>query len=462
MAAENDAFSEGILNNQGRHIPAWKRIGLKLKHAKDATENPSGSLGVNSTASITRDHEKPFEDSHRIKRRKIDHSVNRPRPESHSSNAVQNPKVNGVAKTKRHVTFTEDDLKVSTSQSTQASAIDPKNAAESSYTVDRPQQEKKIQHSQPSNQKGDASLAYLDQHNTSRDSWKFNKNKEIWLLQNALTIEHIPSSYNLAFSNYLKGLKGDRAKAKLRASAEAAINQDKATKIEASSSENNADKRDVEAEATGKAVSFPMDDPVACREAYEAEIRRYKHRIDECLKAEDEELDMEDPKLQKRLAKRKRAELILWSLGPCETASDSATRFSPYDRSRDDPSALSSAAVPSNTRKVKQLRKVRTAEMNDISSSSEDEDSYVSREKIDTRSADDGADSTSPSQTDSSSHSDTDSSTLQEVETSLESESESDSDADSGLELSSETTRSGEDAEESSSSSSDETEDGLV
>ncbi|KAL9624528.1 MAG: hypothetical protein Q9160_001192 [Pyrenula sp. 1 TL-2023] len=463
MAAKNDALPRTITNNQGRHIPAWKRIGLRLKHAKDTTESFEGSPGIEGATSITRERENPFEGGHLEKRRKVDISTNRPRPASHGSDAIENVKVNGEAKPKKQVTFREDNLRVSTPQNAHGTAVDPEDTAKSSYAADTAQQQKKLNHPQPSSQKSHASLAYLDQYHTSRDSWKFNKNKEIWLLNNALSIELIPSSYNPAYSNYLKGLKGGQAKAKLRANAETAINQDKTTKIEAPVSENSAKRLHVKAGATGKAILFPMDDPVTCKEAYEAEIRRYKRRIEECLEAEDEELDAEDPKLQTRLAKRKRAELLLWSLGPYESASESVTRALPHDRSHNDSITTSPDTVSSNTRKVKQLRKVRTTEMDHLSGSSDDEDGNVSHETIYARTVHSGADSTSPSQTDSSSRSGTDSSTLRETETEMDAESYSD--GASASEIGSETSGISKDVEvssSSSSSSSDETEEVLL
>lgn len=48
-------------------------------------------------------------------------------------------------------------------------------------------------------------LAYLKQFSEDKDSWKFSKQKQNWLLKN---IEHIPSEYELALKQYIDSIQG--------------------------------------------------------------------------------------------------------------------------------------------------------------------------------------------------------------------------------------------------------------
>lgn len=58
-------------------------------------------------------------------------------------------------------------------------------------------------------------LDYLDQYQSSRSTWKFNKNREVWLLKHALSKSDIPSSYESALFEYLSGMKSENARARL-------------------------------------------------------------------------------------------------------------------------------------------------------------------------------------------------------------------------------------------------------
>ncbi|KAL4754892.1 hypothetical protein BDW72DRAFT_165648 [Aspergillus terricola var. indicus] len=69
-------------------------------------------------------------------------------------------------------------------------------------------------------------LAYLSQYHNDRSSWKFQKIREIQLFKHILSLEDVPATYDAAILSYLKGLRGEAAKQRLRELAQAAIKAD--------------------------------------------------------------------------------------------------------------------------------------------------------------------------------------------------------------------------------------------
>ncbi|KAL3432815.1 hypothetical protein BDV09DRAFT_173151 [Aspergillus tetrazonus] len=69
-------------------------------------------------------------------------------------------------------------------------------------------------------------LAYLGQYYNDRSSWKFQKIREIQLFKHILSLEHVPATYDAAILSYLKGLRGEAAKQRLRDLSQAAIKAD--------------------------------------------------------------------------------------------------------------------------------------------------------------------------------------------------------------------------------------------
>lgn len=70
---------------------------------------------------------------------------------------------------------------------------------------------KTLKHQQPTKQKSSTALEYLDQHWSDRSLWKFNKNRDIWVLNHALDTNVIPSSHVLPLAGYVKGLPAQAA-----------------------------------------------------------------------------------------------------------------------------------------------------------------------------------------------------------------------------------------------------------
>jgi 20S proteasome subunit alpha 1 len=59
-------------------------------------------------------------------------------------------------------------------------------------------------------------LEYLDQYHSARAAWKFNKNRETWILKHLFDETVVPKKYNLALVRYIHGLRGDAARERLK------------------------------------------------------------------------------------------------------------------------------------------------------------------------------------------------------------------------------------------------------
>jgi hypothetical protein len=154
-----------------------------------------------------------------------------------------------------------------------------------------------------------SALIYLRQYHSSRADWKFSKNKETWILKHLLSLNHIPSSYDLALRSYVSGLQSQAARSRVRTAAEEAIHRDQ----EEQSSEQNGN-------SDPKTHEGEMEDPVLRRKQYDSALARYKKQLEDSIDFADEEEEQErlDEKEERRLAKRKRAEVVLWELGSSE------------------------------------------------------------------------------------------------------------------------------------------------
>lgn len=65
-------------------------------------------------------------------------------------------------------------------------------------------------------QKSNASLDYLNRYYTNRAEWKFNKNRETWILKHVLSENDIPREYDIALAKYIHGLQGTSARERLQ------------------------------------------------------------------------------------------------------------------------------------------------------------------------------------------------------------------------------------------------------
>ena len=182
------------------HIPAWKRLGLKLKYAKETTTD---AVEANGT------------EQHPKKKRRV---------EAESSSSIEAPKaakksrtVNGDAasdhrKAKKQVSFTSDTKE--TDGDTAVSIIPSEQVEEVLQPKKKVKQAKPS--TQPSETKSQGVLDYLTDYYRSNSTWKFNKNRETWILKNACDVEKIPVAYNVMLAQYINGIKSQNTRTRLR------------------------------------------------------------------------------------------------------------------------------------------------------------------------------------------------------------------------------------------------------
>ncbi|KAH0542321.1 hypothetical protein FGG08_003258 [Glutinoglossum americanum] len=65
-----------------------------------------------------------------------------------------------------------------------------------------------------------SAIVYLLDHHHSRDNWKFNKAKQSYLLKHLFDFDKIPADYNEALRDYIGGLQGQGARIRVREAAE--------------------------------------------------------------------------------------------------------------------------------------------------------------------------------------------------------------------------------------------------
>ncbi|PVH84551.1 hypothetical protein DL98DRAFT_512447 [Cadophora sp. DSE1049] len=221
------------------HIPAWRRLGLKLKSAQDSPSTESPATLADETTKRRRTS--PAEDNTPSKKLKKNSKV-----PVESSREPITPQL----LPKKSVTFTPetkyedgDSIKqLFNSWKAEQQAQDPSftfgNPNPAFETPEPPRVEvevdpnidekerrvKRVKPAQEKERKQKAKkpskivkpptpssrpfLQYLRQYCESRDSWKFNKNHQNHLLKHAFNIEVVPSDHVYFLYEYVKGLQG--------------------------------------------------------------------------------------------------------------------------------------------------------------------------------------------------------------------------------------------------------------
>jgi hypothetical protein len=291
-----------------QHVPAWKRLGLKLKYAKDTADDISASmtstLNEDSLPSSKRNREPETLDTDGSPRK-------RAKPADQVASATKSSSVNGVGiatnavapaeplatldKTekgplpkltrKKSVTFTpetkvEDGLSageyfnifpasfnadeysdtpteiVPVPVSTQPEAESPDQVlpAKSVRTKEKNSKQKsKDKSDAPSST---AYLEYLDRFHTDKASWKFNKAKQNDVLRNVWNVHRIPPSYDDALLAYIHGLQGVNARQRLGEAAQEILDSDTNAETTSEPSAEQTDEQRQQAEKRARAEAI--------------------------------------------------------------------------------------------------------------------------------------------------------------------------------------------------------------
>lgn len=265
------------------HVPAWKRIGLKLKYAKDVPEPNDNEVNASAAKSI----EEGLQDvtnsqslqpkqkkrkkllmstdgeQSQAKRSKISTSA-QPDKSSESSSTIRDSSdelVHGdthLLLRKKSVSFTaetkeedgssattlskawfsqqqsdqphvqtsppeevSDSVKVTTETGDQKTSTDP-----SAHSTPQSKKQKKAKNREKSlpQEPEPAYIKYLETFHTDKASWKFNKSKQNDLLKNIWNIYRIHPDKNDALYSYISGLQGAAAAKRLHEGAENVLN----------------------------------------------------------------------------------------------------------------------------------------------------------------------------------------------------------------------------------------------
>ncbi|OKL60398.1 hypothetical protein UA08_04034 [Talaromyces atroroseus] len=234
---------------------------------------------------------------------------------------------------------------------------------------------------------GNLILAYLSQYHNDRTAWKFQKIRETQLLKNVFSLEQVPAEYNLALLAYLKGLKSEGARTRLRKAAQEVIKVDEGVSPKEN---NNTEERKGEAEDDATRVSVgPV--PESWKERYGDAVHRFKGNLNAGVKDLDEGVslaasDEDDGRAEDvaniftRFENRKRAEMVLWTVSGkiSKSTHTSSSTSKPDTETEVDTSTTTTPASSSKNNKQKaparKKRKNRTMIV-EISSSSESSDS---------------------------------------------------------------------------------------
>jgi WKF domain len=308
-----------------RRIPAWKRLGLKLKFS---TDNADQHTQLESDSFTNRKRLRDEDPQKLPEETRSDHKVKKkPRldPTSSSSTKTNGTAVkilspslrresNGMRKT---VSFTSD-TKVEDGDSSRSLIADweaqydqppePEERLKDSGPVKNKISKPKKSKSRPIQEKPNSALEYLTLFHQSRERWKFNKNKEIWILKHLFSVDAIPSDYDVTLSQYLRGLKSSAARERISREAEKIVQEDQEHPLEYTLATEKEDTA-----SNTKIVPTKMEDPERRRAYYDDSVRRYKRKLEQHLdEVAEEELNWVSPE---RLAKRRRAEITLWAIG---------------------------------------------------------------------------------------------------------------------------------------------------
>jgi hypothetical protein len=252
---------------EGPRVPAWKRLGLKLKYAQEIdtatsplpTSQQVNSDGFSAAATSTSQVNGHSVTSPPSKKRRLEGRISPPADDTTNALKRSSSLKGSGSNIRKSVSFTpetkEDDGESSTfmqdkwdeearndqiNEFLAREAEDAEAAAnlqnpgdglpdssDQATNVRKPKREKKERRhpEQPtldiasrqlkSTGKSKDALDYLNRYQSSRSTWKFNKNREVWLLKHILSKSDIPSSYESALFEYLSGMKSDNSKARL-------------------------------------------------------------------------------------------------------------------------------------------------------------------------------------------------------------------------------------------------------
>lgn len=342
-------------------VPAWKRLGLKLKGpSSDASPNYTAAQTTTTSANA---HSTPsaasqYGNSGFNKRKQLPPNpypasdFKRPRRDDYSNSAPS----------RKSVSFSQD--------TTTKAKPAPK----------KPKKKKAPKRPPPSKQDFDLTpaLEYLRNWNTARDSWKFNKNHQTLLIKYLYESDAIPSADIDAFYTYIRDIKGasrqrlveqaqDICKKDMEAGTKGFPEGVKAPK------EKQKEYEEMLAELLKKKAELKSGDGANSGSGGDASKKRCFDEVDFVLRT------AVDKGIQQRIVKRMRAETVVDELESSDTG-ESSSADSAATRAATSRVKVAAAGDEANGAKqnTKRKKKLRTAGSDSSSSSDSDSESSAS------------------------------------------------------------------------------------
>ncbi|KFY28593.1 hypothetical protein V493_02856 [Pseudogymnoascus sp. VKM F-4281 (FW-2241)] len=435
-------------------IPAWKRLGLKLKSEGDAPSPVAAAASTEYVAAEQPKRKRTADETESTPIKKSKKSLKNAEPTiSSTPTAVPDDNLGrrkSVAFTPETKTEDGDSIKqLFNSWVAEQKKLDPLFASKNDQpsiqtpaptTVEEkvdttlPEPERRVKRVKPTNPDDktkakkskskvvkskpiDPALTYLTQFHSDKANWKFNKINQIAVLKNAFDTDLIPTEHNQPLYAYITGLKGV-ARVHLR---------DRALEI-----------RDKDVEEGGKGFTGKMTDDQRAKkqEEYETAMEEYVSTM--TSKAISSRVGLEegillglnpDTAMKQRMTKRMRAEHVLNLLASTPGDPSDYAPVVSNTKPVEEPRALPVKLEAEKPQKTVRKRKQRTAVYESDSSSSSDSDSDSDSDSgtSEEGSDDEGPSKKSDSDSDSSSSS-SDSSDSDGTDSSSASGSDSDGD----------------------------------
>ena len=281
-------------------LPAWKRLGLKLKYAKDvpgkspvdrhsspATENTSITSGKADLGPSV-----PPAKKRKIVSRLDEISGGFESGTKSSLTSVVDKSEDSSKTLKKKVSFASTTKAPSQLATSASEGVDSKSPGNLTKTSSKKSKKKSAKATRlPSRQKSDSAVEYLNQYTTAKSSWKFNKNRETWILKHVFVESDIPRDYDLALARYMYGLQGAGARERLKSQCLDLL------------------KKETDLQNGTEALSMPEED-AQHQERFKTDMSSSPNP--ESMEASDPEIDA---KYQSWLRKQPRAKLLMWALG---------------------------------------------------------------------------------------------------------------------------------------------------
>lgn len=247
----------------GQHVPAWKRLGLKLKFAKDTPAELSTPSAVQGTSEQTTARKRPREAENAFVSSKKQKSDAQNENENEKSDDVTGHEISLDAastpgavisrKRSKSVTFTSDTkiddgfsattlyqdwlanenelLSIAPTQVQEAPHVPEESVSRPPAQEKRPKKEKAKSKTdkaakaaraekQSDSQQTPDFVQYLVQFHTDKSTWKFHKKKQNELIKHCFDLSRIPSTESPALVAYIRGLQGVGVQQRLLESAE--------------------------------------------------------------------------------------------------------------------------------------------------------------------------------------------------------------------------------------------------